>query len=57
MTMLEEPVWKDMDGNRVEFESEAYSCKLASKITQPIMVLLGDESGANLHMTGHVHIL
>ena len=38
MTMLEEPELKDKDGNRVEFEQEAYGCKVTSKITRPNMV-------------------
>ena len=42
MTMLEETEWQDKDGNRVEFESEAYGCKVTIKITRPDMVLLGD---------------
>ena len=41
-TMLEEPEWQDKYGNRVEFESEAYGCKVTSKTTQPDMVLLGN---------------
>ena len=32
VTMLEEPEWQDKDGNRIEFESEAFGCKLTSKI-------------------------
>ena len=31
MTMLEEPEWKDNDGNHIEFESEVYDCKVTSK--------------------------
>ena len=56
MTVLEEPYWQDKDGNRVEFESEAYVCKVTSKITRPDMVLIGNEIGGNLDMTGDRHI-
>ena len=33
MTMSEELEWQDKYGERVEFESEAYGCKVTSKIT------------------------
>ena len=56
MTMLEEPEWQDKDGNRVEFESEGYGCKLTSKITRPDMVLLGDEVVSDLYITGDGNI-
>ena len=56
MKKLEEPECQDKDGNRVEFESEAYGYKVASKITRPDIVLLGDEIGANLDMTGDRHM-
>ena len=55
MTMLEEPEWQYKDGKRVEFESEAYRCKVSTKITQTNMVLLGDEVGGNLDMNGVLH--
>ena len=55
-TMLEEPEWQDKDGNRVEFESEAYGCKVTSEITRPDMVFIGDEVGGNIDMTGDGHI-
>ena len=54
--MFEEPEWQDKDGNHVEFESEAYGCKVNSKITRPDVVLLGYEVGGNLDMTGDGHI-
>ena len=54
--MLEETEWQEKDGNRVEFESQAYVCKVASKITQPDMVILGNEVGGNLYMIGDGHI-
>ena len=54
--MMEELEWKDKDGNRVEFESESYGCKITSKITQSEIMLLGDEVGVNLDMTGGGHI-
>ena len=57
MTMLEEPEWQDKDGNRVKFESEAYGCRVTSKITRPDMVLLGDEFGGNIDMIGDGHIV
>ena len=47
---------QDKDGNCVEFESEAYGCKVTSNITLPDMVLLGDGVGANLDTTGDGHI-
>ena len=56
MKMLEGPEQKHKDENYFEFKSEAYGCKLTSKITQPNMVLLGDEVGANLDMTGDGNI-
>ena len=55
-TMLEEPEWQDKDGKRVEFESEAYGCKVTSKITRPVMVVFGNEVGANIYITGDGHI-
>ena len=55
--MLQEPEWQDKDGNRAGFKSEAYGCKVTSKIAQPDMVLLGDEVGANLDITGDGHIV
>ena len=56
MMVLEEPKWKDKDGNHVKFGSEAFGCKVTSKISQPDMVLLVDEVGENLYMTGGGHI-
>ena len=47
---------QDKDGHCVEFESEAYGCKVTSNITLPDMVLLGDGVGANLDTTGDGHI-
>ena len=56
MTIMEEPEWQDKDDNHVEFESEAYGCTVTSKITPPYIVLLGDEVGGNLDMTGDGNI-
>ena len=33
MMMSEEPEWKYKDGNHVEFESDAFGCKVASKFS------------------------
>ena len=44
------------EGNCVEYESEAYGCKVTSKFSRPDMVLLGDEVGGNIDMTGDGHI-
>ena len=38
--IMEVTEWKYKDGNRVEFQSEAYGCKVTSKITRPDMVLM-----------------
>ena len=46
------PELQDKDGNCVEFESEAYGCKVTIKIARPDVVLLGDEFGSNHDMTG-----
>ena len=54
--MLEEPEWQEKDENRVEFEPEAYGCKVTSKIYRPKIVLLGNEVGGNIDMTGDGHI-
>ena len=56
MMMLGETEWQDKDGNRIEFESEAYGCKVTSKFYRPGMVLLGDTVGVNLDMTGDEHV-
>ena len=48
---------QDKDGNRVKFESEAYGCRVTSKITRPDMVLLGDEFGGNIDMIGDGNIV
>ena len=56
MKTLEEPECQDKDGNHAEFESEAYGCDVTSKITQPDMVFLGNESGGNIDVTGDGHI-
>ena len=42
MMILEEPEWQDKDGNHVEFESDAFVCKVASTLSRPDMVLFGD---------------
>ena len=55
ITMSEEPEQQDKDENRVEFESEAYGCKVTSKNFRPEMVLIGYEFGGNLGMTGDGH--
>ena len=52
MTMLEEPEWQDKNGNRFGFESEAFGCEVTSKIFRPDVVLLCDEVGGNIDMTG-----
>ena len=57
MTILDKTECQDKYGNCVEFESEAYGCKITSKISQPDMVLLGAEVGGNLDMTGDGHIV
>ena len=57
MTMLQKLEWQGKDGNRVEFESNTYGCKVTGKFSQPGMVLLGDEVGGNIDMTGDGHIL
>ena len=56
MTMLEDLEWQDKDGNRVEFESDAYGWKGSSKNSWPDMVLLGDEVGVYIDMAGDAHI-
>ena len=56
MKMLEEPKWQDNDGDHVEFESEAYGCKVTSTITLSSMVLLGNEFGDNIDITDDEHI-
>ena len=42
MTMLEGPKWQEKDRESVEFESEAYGCKLSSKNYRTDMALLVD---------------
>ena len=42
MTMLEEPEWQGKDKNCVELESEEFGCKVASSISVPDMVIIGD---------------
>ena len=56
MTMLEELKLQDKYGNHVEFESKEYGCNLTNNISRPDMVLLGDEVGGYLDMTGDGHI-
>ena len=56
MTMLEDLERQDKDGNRVEFESDAYGWKGRSKNSWPDMVLLGDEVGVYIDMAGDGHI-
>ena len=56
MKMLEEMEFQDKDGNRVEYESEAYVCKVTSRITLTDMVLIVNEVGANIYMAGDGHI-
>ena len=57
MTMLEETEWQDKGRNIVEFESEAYGCKVTSKINRLDMVILGNEVGGNLDMNCDGHIV
>ena len=52
MMMLKEYELKDKDGKHVEFGSDKFGCKVIIKIYRPEMVLLVDEVGANLDMTG-----
>ena len=47
--------WQYKDGKRVEFESEAYVCKVTSKITRPYMVLI-IKVGGNIEMNGDGNI-
>ena len=54
--MLEETEWQDKGRNRVEFESEAFGCKVTSKFYQPKMGILGEKVGGNFDMTGDRHI-
>ena len=56
MKMLEEMEFQDKDGNRVEYESEAYVCKVTSRITLTDMVLIVNEVGASIDMAGDGHI-
>ena len=56
MTILEELEWQDKDGNRVEFEPEAYGCKVTSKIYRLDIVIIVDEVGGNLDMTGNGYL-
>ena len=56
MKMLEEMEFQDKDGNRVEYESEAYVCKVTSRITLTDMVLIVNEVGAIIEMAGDGHI-
>ena len=56
ITILEEPEWQYKYRNHVEFEFEAYGCKLTSKIIRPDMVLIGNEVVGNLDVTGDGHI-
>ena len=55
MMVLEGQEWQYKDGNRVEFESDAFFCKVTSNISRPDMVLLGDEVGGNIDMNGDGH--
>ena len=57
MTMLEESERKENDGNRVEFGSEAYVCKVTTKSFWPDTVILGNEVGYNLDMKSYVQFL
>ena len=52
MMMLEEQEWKHNNGNHVGFESEAYGCKVTSRIYRPDMVILGYEVGGNIDING-----
>ena len=55
MKMLEELEGQDKDGNQVEFESEAFGCKVTGKVYRPDMVLIGDKVGGNLDVNGNGH--
>jgi len=54
--VLPEPVWVDVDGNKVDAEAEAHGCKVAIELVHPNCFLMGDETGCNTNMKTDGHV-
>ena len=52
---LEEPVWRDREGNVVD-KGSAFSCKVTHRITHPEMAIGFDKTGGNTPQKGDGHI-
>ena len=49
---LDDPIWVDKSGNKVDDEAMAFGCKTDIKIVRPDMAIMFDEVGCNLSQEG-----